>query len=147
MLGPSTESASVFWSCVPTWPWMATAMTGGAIMICSALGFWLTASGWTFRRDGHGSQRPLTILLAGLGFSAGIVAALTIVALPEGSSFRYMSGRLRTLTHIELTDADLVWWLIPPAGAVIGIAAAKLLTSYNWRLSGASRTVSVNPIE
>jgi hypothetical protein len=84
-------------------------------------------------RDGLGPRRPLIALLMALGFGAGVIAALTIVAVPYGTAIEHFGDRLPSLTRITMSDTDLLWWLIAPAGALFGAAVGVVMTTYDWR--------------
>ena len=128
----SAEAPSPSW--VPTWPGMAAALILLGAVVLAAAGYGLTGSRWSWVRDGRGSRRLLITILMRLGFGAGVVAALTIVAVPYGVAIEHVGDRLPTLTRMTLSDTDLMWWLIAPVGALFGAAVGMVMTTYDWRL-------------
>lgn len=121
-------------SWTPTWPWMAAALVVPTAAILAAVGYVLAGSRWSWVRDERGSPRPLITLLMVLGFGAGAFAALTIVVVPQGVAIKHVGGRLSKLTRMTLSDADLMWWLIAPVGALFGATVGMVMTTYDWRL-------------
>lgn len=128
----SDEPPSPSW--VPTWPWMAVALIVLGAIVLAAVGYGLAGSRWSWVRDGLGSRRPLITLLMGLGFGAGVIAALTIVAVPYGTAIEHFGDRLPALTRMTMSDTDLLWWLITPVGALFGAAVGVVMSTYDWRL-------------
>ncbi|RZK59102.1 MAG: hypothetical protein EOP27_00805 [Rhodococcus sp. (in: high G+C Gram-positive bacteria)] len=113
---------------------MAAALIVLGAIVLGAVGYGLAGSRWSWVRDGRNSRRPLITLLMGLGFGAGVFAALTIVAVPHDIAIEHAGDRLPTLTRMTLSDNDLMWWLIAPVGALFGGAVGVVMTTYDWRL-------------
>lgn len=113
---------------------MAAALIVLGAAILATVGYLLTGSRWAWVRDGRGSRRPLITLVVGLGFGAGVIAALTVVAVPQGIAIEHVGDRLPTLTRMTLFDTDLMWWLIAPVDGLFGAVVGMVMTTYDWRL-------------
>lgn len=81
--------------------------------------------------DGHGA--PLLVFGGTLGAVTGLLGALAILAVPYGEPLDGVVDRLQTFTP-ELADADTLWWLLAPGGALLGLLAATAATKLGWRI-------------
>ena len=81
--------------------------------------------------DGHGA--PLLVFGGTLGAVTGLLGALAILAVPYGEPLDGVVDRLQTFTP-ELADADTLWWLLVPGGALLGLLVATAATKLGWRI-------------
>lgn len=84
-------------------------------------------------RKSDGAGAPLVMFAAGLGAVTGLLGALAILAVPHGEPLDGVVDRLQTFTP-ELADADTLWWLLVPGGALLGLLVATAATKLGWRL-------------
>lgn len=113
---------------------MAAALIVLGAVVLGAVGYGLTGSRWSWGRDGRGSRRLLITLLMGLGFGAGVIAGLTIVAVPYGVAIEHVGDRLPTLTRMTLSGhrSDVVAYRTSRRS--FRRSRRMVMTTYDWRL-------------